>query len=98
MILFYELTINKPLHGNYVGVWDKRLKEAIKKKQMIKITMNGIGTGFIEPKQFMMTGQRTKRAYYKPNEPMVFYQNYVKILTPEQIEEEESREWSKLNH
>ena len=97
--MFYELTINKSLHDNFIGVWEKRIKEAIKMKQKMKIIIleNGIVKyrGIVDPTAFMKTGQRVKRAYYRPDEPMVFYENYIKPMTKEEMEEAEQIEFCK---
>ena len=98
--MFYELTINKALHDNFIGIWDKRLKEAIKLKQQMKVIIldeNGKikYRGIADPNTFMKTGQRVKRAYYRPEEPMVFYENYIKPMTKEEMEEAEQIEFCK---
>lgn len=91
----YEtITIQKPMFGTNVSIRDTIVNRAIEQGLMLKIIIDGMGYGLHDPKTWKETGRVIKKVFNFPNNPMVLYSNYVKILPP-QTEDQKLEEMSK---
>lgn len=63
--------LEKPIYGNFFGIWDKWFYH-IGDKKIIIDTPNG-RVVFNSLKEFLKGAKRLKRFYKNPDEPMIFY-------------------------
>ncbi|HDY66245.1 MAG TPA: hypothetical protein ENH85_00485 [Candidatus Scalindua sp.] len=89
-----EIIIKKPLYetdrGFTVGVWDKRIKDAIRNRTLINVGTKGIVKQFL-PKWIRANCKTIEKVYLRYNEPMVLYEIFLpkpRKKTAEEKEEE----------
>ncbi len=87
-----EIIIKKPLFGNYCNIREKYLREAIRRREPLKITIPQ-GSAMINPAEWIRTGKATEQVFLIPDRPMKMWGNYVKIDS--RTDEEKSDEWVK---
>jgi hypothetical protein len=87
---YYEITIFKPLYetddGYTVGIYDKRINDAIRNKQLILIKTKKVAKIFF-PKWIKKNCKTIEKIYLRPNEPMREY--LVFIPKPKKKSEDE---------
>ena len=93
MNTYYEIQINKPLYetdeGYTVGIYDKRIKDAIREKQMVLVKTMGVAKMFF-PKWIKKNCKTIEKIYLRPDEPMREYK--VFIPKPKKKSEDEKLE------
>ena len=76
----YEVNITKPLwetsEGFVVGIWDKRVNDAIKARTMILIRTKGVAKMFY-PKWVRQHCKKIEKIYLRPDEPMILYEVFI---------------------
>ncbi len=82
-----EINIRKPIYGNYVSIREKYLKEAIRNKEPIVLTLPN-GTCTVDPKWWMEKGELIEKTFKYPNQPMRMWANHAPIKSKEEEEEE----------
>ena len=95
-----EILIKKPLYetdrGYTVGVWDKRIHDAIRNRTLINIGTKGIVKQFL-PKWIKANCKTIEKVYLRYNEPMRLFCVFIprkKIET--ETEEDELKRLSSL--
>ncbi len=87
-----EIIIRKPLYDNFVNLREKYLREAIRRREPLKITIPQ-GSAVINPKEWIRTGKATEQVFLIPDRPMKMWGNYVQV--DNRTAEEKSDEWVK---
>lgn len=76
----YNYEIKKPLYetkeGLVVGIYSKRVDDAIKNGQSLLIKSKGL-TGVFLPKWVKKNCKKFKKVYLRENEPMVEYELFI---------------------
>ena len=92
--------IEKPIYetedGSMCGVYDRHLKTARSNQQQILIRTNWHDTEIQEifnPKE-LLRGEKIKKVFLRPNDPMILFKVFVKAPKPE-TEEDKAKEFSK---
>lgn len=88
---YIEIKIQKPLYDNFVRIRENHIKEAIKKKALLKIVIPQ-GVGYHDPKEWKKTGKRVEQEFLIPGHPMILWGNYVSVSPPEDDMEEFSKQ------
>lgn len=86
-----DITINKPLHDNYLSIREKTLYEAIKKGEMLRVIVPSMGEGIVDPKWALEKGKLIEQVFLIPDKPMRLRAFYVDLKSPGQIKEDEKR-------
>ena len=71
--------IDNPLHDSVVGIWEKHIEIAIKRKVNLEIHLPQ-GYGIQCPKLWKKTGERMEKVFKRIDEPMVLYVNKVNLI------------------
>jgi hypothetical protein len=78
----YEyVNLTKTFYGTYVGIYDARIKRAIKRGVQLMIEIPQ-GIGIHDPKEWIKTGKKIEKVFNYPENPMIQYCNYVKVTIP----------------
>lgn len=73
-----EVTINKPLYGNYVYIRDIYLKKA--KQLGVKLKINiPKGSAIVDPSEWMKNGKKMEKYFKNPKVPMILYGGNVPL-------------------
>ena len=80
-----KITINNPIHTNYVGISQANINKALRLGEPLEINIPHLGTGKSDPKEWMKTGRMFKKVYLFPDNPMTMYANYVPIVDTRQL-------------
>jgi len=93
---FVEIDIREPIYDNYIGIYDRKIFEAIKKKIPLRIRIPQ-GVGIHDPKEWLKTGDRMEKVMLRPDEPMILWCNYVKVeeQKPPETDEEKMEKLAK---
>ena len=70
-------TIDKPLSGTYVAIYDKYINQAIRLHTKMKVCITGIGCEIVDPYKWKETGKRIEKEFLIPGVPMILYGNTV---------------------
>ena len=93
---YYNYEVKKPLYetkeGVVVGIYSKRVENAIKNRQFLQIKSKGL-TGVFSPKWVRKHCKKFKKVYLRPQEPMVEYELFIPKPKPK-TEEDKLREFS----
>ncbi len=94
----YKIHIHKPLYetseGYTLGIWDKRVNDAIRFRQMMLISTKNVVKMFY-PKWIKANCKTIEKIYLRPDEPMIEYKVFMPKLK-KKTELEELKEWSEL--
>ena len=80
---YINVTINKPIYGNYCGIRDKYIIQAKKYHKDLRIT-TPLGVTTISPTKFMQGADRIEKEFLIPGTPMILY---CRNLVPDPKEE-----------
>ena len=79
-----EYTINQPLYetdeGVVIGIYDRRIHEAIKRKEFFKAISfwRGIKVSKVfQPKWIKRNCKKIEKVYLRPNQPMTEYELFI---------------------
>lgn len=78
MSRYVEVNIRKPLHGTFVYIRDKYLRQAKLRNIPLQITIPQ-GVGIMTYEEFMKGAKQMSKVFKDPEHPMVLYGNYVKL-------------------
>ncbi len=88
---YYDYEVGKPLYrtpdGVVAGIYDKRVNDAIKNRQLLRIKCDGIEEVFL-PKWIKKNCRTFKKVYLRENDPMMEYEVFLKRKTADQKEAE----------
>ena len=73
-----EVNIHKPVYGNYVYVRDVFLRAAMRRGEMIKITVPK-GSAIVDPKEWIKNGKKMEKVFKRPDQPMILYGGNVPL-------------------
>lgn len=75
-----EITIYKPLYGGYCSIDKRKLVEAKRNHQLIRLTVMGHGIAIVDPQEWWDTSpNREEREVNFKGNPMTFVWNYAKV-------------------
>ena len=84
---YYNYEILSPLYriddGVVVGIYSKRIKDAIRNRQWMRITCEGI-TNTISPKWIKANCKTFEKVYLRKDEPMKEYEVFLRRETAEE--------------
>lgn len=74
-----KITIYKPIHGTYVSIDYRKLKEAVREHKLIELTILGLGTCMVDPIEWYKTAKKDEKRNVNYKTPMRFIYNYAQI-------------------
>ncbi len=90
-----EYIVEEPLYetkeGYVIGVYDRRIKDAIRNRTAIKLGTRGLIKVFM-PKWIKSNCKTIEKIYRRQNEPMKLYEVYIPIPRKKSAEEKEEAE------
>lgn len=77
---YLEVIIRKAIHGTYISIDKRKLIEAKRNHQMMKVTILGKGSAIVDPQVWWDTAvMKEERVVKYADCPMVFVYNYLDL-------------------
>ena len=91
---YQDVEIKKPLYNNFVYIYDRIIRVAIRNKRLLRIKMPQ-GVGIADPREWIKTGKKMEKVFLRPDEPMILFGNYV-IIEKEKTKDEKLEELARM--
>jgi hypothetical protein len=84
-VRYWYIKILKPIYGDCVAIRSRIIDEAIKKKKLLLVEVNG-KIEMISPKLWKKEAQKISKVFKIPECPMILYQRTIRYASSKPLE------------